>query len=247
MIYNKSILDHLLDDDYTKKILDVANDFKTITEISIEGKVPISTVYRRIRDLRKHDLVDTRGDIINGRRFCTYKRKTNYMYNHRNIKIKNILEIISGNPGLSYNQLKKISGYPNGTLSNCISNLLQNNKIIARRTKRRAWFFLPETNTAEINLVINLRKETTKKILTFLLEKKIATFKEIRYAIKKSPGTTSWSLTNLIEVGIIRRIHGIPVIYELTDRSLTYDMLKKVEPSMLDSLRDRFADTFSYL
>ncbi|MGI0003243.1 MAG: winged helix-turn-helix transcriptional regulator [Nitrosopumilaceae archaeon] len=233
-------------DYYTQKILQVTNDFKSVAEISEECQIPLMTVYRRVKTLHQFGFLKIRGYIINGVRFTKYKKTNLYLYNKNNLKVRTILKVISENPGIWYSELKRTTGYPHGTLSHHLSKLKSDKKIIAERFGRQTWFFDPQIGPHEINVIIHLRKETTKKILAFLLEARKATFKEIRDKIKKSPSTTSLALTHLIEHGLIRRI---PLIakYELVDEKNTLNALKKIEPSVADTLKDRFADTFSYL
>ncbi|MCA2003444.1 MAG: hypothetical protein LDL06_01595, partial [Candidatus Nitrosotenuis sp.] len=98
----------------------------------------------------------------------------------------------------------------------------------------------------ERNLLIHLRKETSKAIVTFLLVRERSSFKEIKEAIKKSPATTSLVLTKLVELGIVLRVSNTVPTYMLKDKKLVYNSLKKIEPKAIDEFKDRFADTFSY-
>ena len=234
-------------DEYAKKILKVTNDFKSVSEISKECNIPLMSVYRRVKNLHKFGFLEIRGYLINSVRFVKYKRINFNLYNKNNPRVNIILKLISENPGIRYSEIKKTTGFPNGTLSHYLSKMVHDSKIISKRFGRRTWFFPPQIESSEFETIIQLRKETTKKILILLLEKRVAPFKEIREKIKKSPATTSWSLTNLVEAGIVRRIPGIPVKYDLFDEKTTFNIIKKIEPSIADSLKERFADTFSYL
>ena len=168
-------------------------------------------------------------------------------YGKYNPKVKKILSIITSNPGICYNELQVNSGIPNGTLSHYISSMIKDAKIIVRRTSRRSWFFLPDTNPSEIDLIINLRKETGKKILTFLLIHGPSTFTDIQKSTIKAPATISLTITHLVELELVKRIPGTRPKYELVDRDLTLECIKRMEPNTSDKLKERFADTFSYL
>jgi len=161
--------------------------------------------------------------------------------------VKQILNIITSNPGICYNELRENSCIPNGTLSHYIANMIKDSKIIVKRTARRSWFFLPEIKPAEINLIINLRKETGKNILSFLLQNGLSTFTEIQKSTNKAPSTVSLTITHLVEIEIIRRIPGTRPKYELINKNLTLECIKRIEPNVSDKLMDRFVDTFSYL
>lgn len=125
--------------------------------------------------------------------------------------------------------------------------MIKDSKIIVKRTARRSWYFLPGTKPSEINLIINLRKETSKSILSFLLLNGLSTFSEIQKSSSKAPATISLTITHLTELELIRRIPGTRPKYELSNRDLTFDCIKKIEPNSSDKLKERFADTFSYL
>ncbi len=168
-------------------------------------------------------------------------------YGKHNPKVKSILNEITLNPGICYKELQENTGIPNGTLSYYISNMTDDSKIIVKRTARRSWFFIPETTLPEINLIINLRKETGKSILSFLLQNGPSRFGDIQKSTIKAPATISLTITHLVELGLVRRIPGTRPKYELIDKELTLKCIKLIEPNTSDKLKERFADTFSYL
>ena len=55
-------------------------------------------------------------------------------YHVLNPRITFLLEIINKNPGLSFRDLQKLSGYPFGTLSNSLNNLASSSKMAGRRS-----------------------------------------------------------------------------------------------------------------
>lgn len=234
-------------DPCSKLILKKLTHPKTISEISKECAIPIATVYRKISLLKHYNLLEISGDIIDGVRIRMYKKSDIYTLNLKNIKAKKILESISLNPGICYNELKELTGYANGTLSHYLTQMKKEKKLYVKRTKRRTWFFLPQIDYTQIDQIIFLRKETSNRILLFLLAKETATFKEIQLEAKKSPSTVSLSLTRLIDSALVRRIPGIHPKYELINKNETYKAIKTIEPNLLDTLKDRFSDTFSYL
>ena len=118
--------------------------------------------------------------------------------------------------------------------------------IRIKREKRKIWVFHSALNPDEDNIRISLRKETCKKILVFLVENKIASFVQIRDAIKKSPSTTSLTMKTLVEKKVIKKINGFPNRYTLMDHHRTVQILNTAEIAYSDKIKDRFADTFSY-
>ena len=81
--------------------------------------------------------------------------------------------------------------------------------------------------------------------MSFLLAKDGATFGEIVSEVKRSPSTISLALTQLIRLKLISKLR-INKKYEVASPSLTKEALQKINPTELDTLKDRFADTFSY-
>lgn len=237
----------LIDDDTSKRILNVTKRFKTVSKISSESCIPISTVYRKIKFLQNLGVLQVRGFITNGVRYKKYKSVRMSRYGNYNARVKKIMNLVTSNPGISYNELQENSGMPNGTLSHYLSRMTSDEKIIAKRTTRRAWFFLPETNPLEMELIINLRKETSKNILSFLLLNGISSFTEIQKSTQKAPATISLTITQLVEIGLIRRMPGTRPKYELAHKELTLNWIKRLEPNTIDVMKERFADTFSYL
>ena len=235
----------ILADRYVQAILNVTKTPKSIKQISQDSGIPQATVYRRIAILTKNKMLNIAGYIEGGVRVFTYQNMENYRSSKKS-KLDSIVEFIGDHPGINYSELKQKSGLVNGTLSNCISNLIKQSQIIVKRSNRRTWFFLPDIPHNEIDHLIYLRKETCKRILVFLIEHPDSTFSQIRNEVKKSPSTVSLTLTNLIESGLISRESGFKRTYRLTNEEMTVSALKKVEPDLTSELKDRFSDTFSY-
>lgn len=245
MIQDRSV--EYLGDEDIQKILKAAKRFKTVSKISSECRLPKSTTYRKIKLLQRLGFLEVTGFITNGVRFNKYKCVKVLKYGKYNPKVKKILGLITLKPGICYKELQENSGIPNGTLSHYISNMIKDSKIIVKRTSRRSWFFLPDTKPLEAELIINLRKETSKNILSFLLLNGSSGFSEIQKYTKKAPATVSLTITHLVELGLIRCMPGTRPKYELANRDLTFDTIKRIEPNASDILKERFADTFSYL
>jgi len=247
MVLTKKLLQILPNDPYCLTILAVLDSPKSIPEISKICNIPRATTYRRITMLQNLDFLEVSGDITDGVKIRKYKRNIVYPLSQKVLRKKIILGLISENPGINYTKLKKLTGYHNGTLSPYLANMENDGKLFVKRTKMRTWFFIPNTDTAEMNHIIFLRKETPKRILEFLLKNNSSYFTDIKLHAKKSPSTVSLYLTRLVESGIVRRIPGSRPKFELINKEITYKTIKIVEPSLLDTLKDRFADTFSYL
>ena len=67
----------MISDEYSRKILSFTmKEYKTVNEISAETKIPVSTIYRRIRILEREKLIMVSGVIDeNGKKSFLYKSK----------------------------------------------------------------------------------------------------------------------------------------------------------------------------
>ena len=162
-------------------------------------------------------------------------------------KRKTILKMVENDPGVGFLDIQKETGYGNGVLSHHLKMLESKNLIRILRAERKMWAFPINSDPSEDVLRIYLRKETCQKILLLLMRQNTATFSHICNEIKKSPSTTSITLKTLVENGLVKKIPGFVVRYCLEDHDRTVDIISKTKISKTDVLKDRFADTFSYL
>ena len=162
------------------------------------------------------------------------------------LRRESICKAVEENPGSNYQSLLKYTGFANGVLSHHLKKLEIEGKLRVRRSGRLTWFFPIFSDPDQDCIIINLRKETCKNILLFLLSKGPATFVEITHAIHKSPATTSYTLKQLTDSNVVRIIPGFQKKYSLHDRHHTEDILGRLKITRMDTLTDRFADSFSY-
>jgi len=162
-------------------------------------------------------------------------------------KKQTILKAIEDNPSTGFLDIHRITGFGHGVISHHLSVLEKEGSVRIAREKQKIWVFESSLDPAEDNLRITLRKETCRKILFYLLEADIASFSQIQEAIKKSQGTTSYTLKKLVKYNVVKIKYGFPKKYVLKDVDQTKKILATLPVSYTDTLKDRFADTFSYL
>ena len=158
-----------------------------------------------------------------------------------------ILKMVEKNPGIGFLDIHKITGFGHGVVSHHLAILEKEGSVRINRGKKRIWIFGSDLDPNEDNIRIALRKETCKKILNFLLDENLASFAQIQNEINKSPSTTSITLKKLIEHNVVKVIYGFPKKYTLENFEKTANLLDAMTVSHADEIRDRFADTFSYL
>lgn len=162
-------------------------------------------------------------------------------------KKKTILKTIEENPGAGFLDIHKMTGFGHGVVSHHLSVLEKEGSIRINRDKRNISVFQTSSDPNNDNIITALRKETCKKILAFLLDVDSASFIQIYTAIKKSPGTASVTVKKLVELDVIKIVHGFPKKYALKDEIRTRELFDSFTVSRTDEFKDRFADTFSYL
>jgi len=168
------------------------------------------------------------------------------MFNDGNVNLQKVLTVILDNPGLCYTEVKHRTGLQNGTLSYHLKNLEEESRILVKRSGKQIWFFHPDIETEFIEPIIHLRKESSRHIILYLLENKSADFKTLCICTKKSPSTTSQTLTILAEHGIIKRNRMDGVSFEIKNRDIANRALELIKPDQLELFKERMSDTFSY-
>ena len=148
-----------------------------------------------------------------------------------------VLQVIEKNPGIRFNEIMRITNMKNGTLSHYVKKLEDENYIQLERSPRVTRLYpvgIPK-NEAEICKYLNMT--TQKKILLFMLEKKIVTSIQIRNHIKKSPSVVSVNLNELFKAKIINRKYDIPSNkFSLKNPGLIRGVLNEYYPDSIDKL-----------
>ena len=106
-------------------------------------------------------------------------------------------------PGLRFYELKKETGFANGTLQHHINNLIKSKKIDAHYDNAIPRYFLPNVDQPSKITIQRLSQNTTSKIIKLLLKKECQTFAQLVKYTKKSPGTVSLYKNKMVQDKII--------------------------------------------
>ena len=148
-----------------------------------------------------------------------------------------VLEVIEKNPGIRFNEIMRITNMKNGTLSHYVKRLEDDNDIELERTPRVTRLYPAGIPKDEAEICKYLNMATQKKILLFMLEKKIVTSIQIRDHIKKSPSVVSVNLNELFKAKIINRKYDIPSNKSsLKNPELIRGVLNEYYPDSIDKL-----------
>ena len=161
---------------------------------------------------------------------------------------KLILKTIEKNPGIRYREIMGELGLKNGTLSHHLQKLELQSVLRVERTPRVARFYPLSVNEAEIPIIKRLRQETPRRILRLLLDLDEVNFSEMFLRIKRSPGTTSRYVTELVDDGIIKdRFENGKRFFSLPEKYTVNKLMSKYHPDLMDKTIENYVDVISSL
>ena len=159
-----------------------------------------------------------------------------------------ILRTIEKNPGIRYREIMGELGLKNGTLSHHLQKLEGQSVLRVERTPRVARFYPLSVNTAEIPIIKRLRQETPRRILRLLLDLDEVNFSEMFLRIKRSPGTTSRYVTELVDDGIVKdRFEKGKRFFSLPDKYTINKLISKYHPDLMDKTTENYSDVIESL
>ena len=159
-----------------------------------------------------------------------------------------ILKTIEKNPGIRYREIMGELGLKNGTLSHHLQKLELQSVLRVERTPRVARFYPLSVNEAEIPIIKRLRQETPRRILRLLLDLDEVNFSEMFLRIKRSPGTTSRYVTELVDDGIVKdRFEKGKRFFSLPDKYTVDKLISKYHPDLMDKTTENYSDIIESL
>ena len=159
-----------------------------------------------------------------------------------------ILKTIEKNPGIRYREIMGELGLKNGTLSHHLQKLELQSVLRVERTPRVARFYPLSVNEAEIPIIKRLRQETPRRILRLLLDLDEVNFSEMFLRIKRSPGTTSRYVTELVNDDIIKdRFENGKRFFSLPDKNTVNKLISKYHPDLMGKTTENYSDIIESL
>ena len=164
-----------------------------------------------------------------------------------------VLDKITKFPGLRFYELKKETGFANGTLQHHVNSLVKIKKITAHYDNAIPRYFVPDVDETSKVLIQRLSQNTTSKIIKLLLKKECQTFSQLVKYTKKSPGTVSLYKNKMVADKIIIgttedckncKNNSMKIKYRLVEpervRSLVLEYGKTSVRRSVDNLADVF-------
>ena len=159
-----------------------------------------------------------------------------------------ILKTIEKNPGIRYREIMGELGLKNGTLSHHLQKLEEQSVLRVERTPGVARFYPLSVNSAEIPIIKRLRQETPRRILRLLLDVDEVNFSEMFLRIKRSPGTTSRYVTELVDDGIVKdRFEKGKRFFSLTEKYTVNKLISKYHPDLMSKTTENYSDIIESL
>ena len=153
-----------------------------------------------------------------------------------------LLRLIDQNPGIRYRELLRLTRLANGVLAYHLSALEKSEGMKVDRRPGMTRYFSTSVSDKESDVLRNVRRESIRKILLFLLDHDLCTFNEIVDYMHKAPATISSHLTRLKKEGIITVRYGEYHLYRLADKELISDVLSKYKSSFADKVVDNYVE-----
>jgi predicted transcriptional regulator len=163
--------------------------------------------------------------------------------NEKSDRKRLILKIIDQLPGIRYRELMRLSKLNNGTLSHHLSALEKHSNIkVSRKENSNITGYYPASTPNEHTFILGfLKMETTKEIITKLLEEKSCTFNELVDHLNRAPSTTSWNLKKLLDSDVVIRKRGYESSeYLLKNPNEIIRLLQKVDINNIDKSVDNY-------
>ena len=158
-----------------------------------------------------------------------------------------ILQIVQDNPGIRFNEIMRISNIRNGTLSHYVKKLEDEAEIELERTPRVTRLYPAGIGSEEAKICKYLTKESQRKLILFLLQKKTATSVEIKEFLKKSPSVVSVNLNELFREKIVEKKYDIPSNkYSLRKPEEIRGVMNEYYPNLIDKLSENTVEMFDY-
>tara|TARA_Y100001938_G_C8053498_1_gene413178 strand:- start:192 stop:686 length:495 start_codon:yes stop_codon:yes gene_type:complete len=158
-----------------------------------------------------------------------------------------VLEIVQKNPGIRFNEIMRISNIRNGTLSHYVKKLEDEKNITLERTPRVTRLYPKGISKKEATICKYLTMSSHKKMILFLMKKKIATSQEIREFVNKSPSVISVNLNELFREKIVEKKYDIPSNkYSLKNPQEIEGIVKEYYPETMSKLSENTIEMLNF-
>lgn len=155
---------------------------------------------------------------------------------------RRIVDAVRESPGVHFNGLVRALDLATGQVQYHIQTLLAEDSIVATELYGRTHYYPAGFEPTERRTIALLRRETTRDIVAFLFEHGTARPAAVAAELGVARSTIEWHLDRLVEQDLVEkhRDEANRVTLELTRPEDTAELLKEVDPSVLESMVSRY-------
>ena len=156
---------------------------------------------------------------------------------------RRIVDAVRQTPGIHFNGLVRSLDLATGQVQHHVKRLLDEDAIVATDIYGRTHYYPSEFDESERRALALLRRETAREIVAAVFDSEEARPGEIAESLGLARSTLEWHLDHLQEQDLIakRRDENNQVVLELVRPEWTIEVVKRADPSLLESMVSGYA------
>jgi len=149
---------------------------------------------------------------------------------------------VRANAGVHFNELVRESAFAPGQVQYHVRRLLEDDRLVREEWYGRTHYYPPSYDAWERTALALFRRETTREIVTHLIEREPAAPADVADALGVARSTLEYHLDRLVDHEIVDKRYDEQnrVVLTLADPDTTGRLLTTVTPTVPDRLIDRF-------
>lgn len=158
---------------------------------------------------------------------------------------KEIYDIISKNPGIHYQGIKKQLDMATGTLEHHLDHLTSRGVITSKRDRYYKRFFPAGVDVNDKIILSSVRQKNPRRILVYILVHPGASHGEMKRELGLKASTLSFYLKDLLSKGlVVKERHGRENLYRLRDEDKVEKIFLMYRKNLLDDVMDTLVETW---
>ncbi len=157
-----------------------------------------------------------------------------------------IYQLISKYPGMYLREIEKNLGLAVGVLEYHLSHMVKNEILTVEEDGNRIRYFVTGgVNYGDKNTIGLLRQKIPRRVVLYLMLNPNVKFKDVLEQFEVSKSTLSFHIKKLVDAHLVEATkEGRETSYEVIDPETVARIILTYKASFLDSLVDRFAETW---
>ncbi len=157
-----------------------------------------------------------------------------------------LIDAVRAHPGVHMRELQRRTGMPTGLLRFHLEVLERNGELSSQKDRYYRRYYPGKTLTGDERRILSaLRQSNPRRIILVLMDRGRVSHKELMVGTGFKPSTLSFYLKDLLAKGVVvREKRGRVNWYSVEEKELVVQVLRSYRPSFLDTLVDRFLETW---